>query len=297
LDYKINLKDGFPLLTTKKMPFKTILTELLWFLQGHTNVKWLIDRGCRIWDEWSSDVKWAEIKKDKGFYADMETGRSVDYLEMEDVENYLKTQGYTKVSVTKWCKGAGEVDAGYGRWWRAFPYIGEVSDPESNQIWLPCQFDQIDRVIQELKTNPMSRRMVVTAWSPYDAWNAKLPPCHDMFVVNVTPGTPHTLNFHLTQRSCDVGLGLPFNTASYAILMHILANEAGMRVGYFHHTLVDAHIYNNHIDKLKEQIKRIRNAPPTLTVNPETPWRNLDQNDFSLEGYISGSKIDLEVAV
>lgn len=269
----------FPLLTLRKLSFKNIVTELLWFISGRTDVEYLIEKGNRIWDEWSDNAAWIEIK----IYGDGQPYYKYDdgvivrgSVNLIEIENKLKERGYTQHSPLKWVKGAGNIDAGYGKWWRNFG-----------------GFDQLSRIIQELKNNPNSRRMVVSAWNPKDAWNSKLPPCHDMWILNVLD---KKLNLHLTQRSCDVGLGLPYNTASYVLLMYLLSVEGGLNVGEFSHTLVDAHIYENHKTSLKELIVRNDYDAGQIFINQKGIF-DLEYSDFSLLNYAHGPKMNFEVAV
>lgn len=230
INYKIDLAKGFPLLTTKKMSWKNIVVEMLWFLSGHKDISILQKHGCKFWDSWADD---------KGF-----------------------------------------VPSAYGNFWRSFPVHGLEEDLYNDQLaWIQTT----------LRENPMSRRMVVSAWAPGNAQTSKLPPCHCMFIFNVQVDADgeNRLCCHLTQRSCDIALGVPYNIASYALLTHLFAQFAGMKVGMFSHTLVDAHIYTsnvdgtmstrpdgteyskfaNHLPGLKEQLGRYPVAPPTLTIH------------------------------
>ena len=237
--YKVDLSKGYPLLTTKKVNFKSMLYEVLWYLSGEDHIRNLRQH-TKIW------AKWAD-------------------------EN-------------------GNVDSAYGRYWRKFP--SAQVNPATGKYEV-LEVDQIGRVIELLKTDPMSRRMVVTAWEPGNAFDSKLPPCHQTFAFNVQGSN---LNCHLMQRSGDIAIGIPFNLAAYALLTQILAEETGFQLGYFSHTIVDAHIYVNHIDGLKEQLKRTPKPLPQLEI-ARKPIDELRFEDFALIGYESYDPIKFEVAV
>lgn len=237
--YTVDLREGFPLLTTKKVNFSAMLREVLWYLSGEDHIRNLRQH-TKIWDAW----------------ADRD----------------------------------GNLDTAYGRYWRRFP----------SARWNPAtgtydveEVDQIGKVIELLKTDPHSRRMVVTAWEPGNAFGSKLPPCHYSFVFNVTEGR---LNCHLTQRSGDIAIGIPFNLAAYSLLTHVLAREAGLQPGLFSHTIVDAHIYLNHVDGLHEQLARSPRPLPTVAI-ADKPIDTLAFEDFSLVGYDPHPAIKFEVAV
>jgi thymidylate synthase len=237
--YTVDLSKGYPLLTTKKVNFKSMLHEVLWYLSGEDHIRNLRQH-TKIWDAWAD-------------------------------EN-------------------GNLETAYGRYWRRFP--SAQVNPQTGEYEV-VEVDQIGRVIEILKTDPNSRRMVVTAWEPGNALNSKLPPCHYTFAFNVQ-GTK--LNCHLTQRSGDIALGIPFNLAAYALLTQILGQECGFQVGSFSHTIVDAHIYVNHIDGLKEQLKRTPRPLPRLEIARKS-IAELQFEDFSLNGYEADEPIKFEVAV
>lgn len=249
--YKVDLSEGFPLLTTKKVHFRSVIYELLWYLRGENHIRWLRDENnVHIWDAWARE------------------------------------DGY--------------VGPIYPVMWRRFPYtdyenIGFDGDAGLIAKEHPVQkeFDQIQYVIDELKSNPTSRRIVVSAWHPGLLKQMALPPCHLMFIFNVTGDR---LNCHLTQRSGDIALGIPFNLACYATLTMMIAKEVGLKPGTFAHTIVDAHIYENHIDGLKEQLKRESLALPKLTI-ADKPFDQLSFDDFLLENYEHHPAIKFEVAV
>lgn len=230
---RFNLEEGFPLLTTKKLHLKSIIYELLWFLKGDTNVKYLQDHGVRIWNEWADD------KGDLGHI--------------------------------------------YGYQWRSWP------DYEGGSI------DQISEVIDQIKHTPDSRRMIVNAWNVGDLKNMNLPPCHMFFQFYVANGK---LSLQMYQRSADIFLGVPFNIASYALLLQMVAQVTGLQAGEFVHTLGDAHIYRNHLDQVKLQLTREPRALPRMQINPAVKTIfDFNYEDFELTGYDPHPHIKGEVAV
>jgi thymidylate synthase len=237
--YTVDIGAGFPLLTTKKVNFNSMLREVLWYLSGEDHIRNL-RRHTRIWDAWADEE--------------------------------------------------GNLDTAYGRYWRRFPSAAQNPVTGSYDV---VEIDQIGKVIELLKTDPNSRRMVVTAWEPGNAHSSKLPPCHYTFAFNVMEGR---LNCHLTQRSGDIALGIPFNLAAYSLLTRILAHEAALLPGAFSHTIVDAHIYVNHIDGLKEQLTRTPRPLPELEI-AQKPFDTLTFEDFSLREYDPHPAIKFQVAV
>jgi len=230
---RFNLADGFPLLTTKKVHLKSIIHELLWFLQGSTNIAYLKENGVRIWDEWAD-------------------------------EN-------------------GNLGPVYGYQWRNWP------KPDGSHI------DQISQVVQAIKTNPDSRRLIVSAWNVADVDQMKLPPCHAFFQFYVADGK---LSCQLYQRSADIFLGVPFNIASYALLTMMVAQVCGLKLGDFVHTLGDAHIYSNHMEQVLEQLSRELRALPTMRINPVVKdIFSFKFDDFTLENYDPHPAIKGVVAV
>ena len=230
---RCDLADGFPLLTTKKVHLKSIIYELLWFLRGDTNVRWLQEHGVRIWNEWAD-------------------------------EN-------------------GDLGPVYGSQWRAWP------DGHGGTI------DQIAQVIDQIKNTPDSRRIMVSAWNVAEVPTMKLPPCHSLFQFYVAQGK---LSLQLYQRSADLFLGVPFNIASYALLLMMVAHVTGLEVGEFVHTFGDAHIYRNHFDQIREQLSREPRQLPRMVLNPEV--KSIDDykyEDFTLEGYDPWPAIKGEVSV
>ena len=249
--YKVDLQEGFPLLTTKKVYFRSVILELLWYLRGEDHIRWLRDeQDCHIWDDWAD----------------------------ED----------------------GHVGPIYPVMWRRFPYfeqeeVGFEGDATNivKTVWVKKEFDQVQRAIDMLKNNPNSRRIVVSAWHPGLLEEMALPPCHVMYIFNVSDGK---LNCHLTQRSGDIALGIPFNLACYSALTMAIANEVGLEYGQFAHTIVDAHIYENHVDGLKEQLTREPKPLPQLHI-ADKPLDDLRFEDFTLEDYNPAPSIKFEVAV
>jgi thymidylate synthase len=249
--YRVDLSDGFPLLTTKKVFFRSVVLELLWYLRGEDHIKWLRDENnCHIWDAWADE--------------------------------------------------SGHVGPIYPVLWRKFPTLNEkevIIDGNAStitkSIWSKDTVDQIQNAIDLLKNNPNSRRIVVSAWHPGLLSKMALPPCHIMFIFNVANGR---LNCHLTQRSGDIALGIPFNLACYSALTMAVAQEVGLEPGEFAHTIVDAHIYVNHVDGLKEQLKRSPKPLPTLKISNK-PVDKLSLEDFELIGYDPDPVIKFEVAV
>lgn len=230
---RFNLEDGFPLLTTKKLHLKSIIYELLWFLKGDTNVKYLQDNGVRIWNEWA------------------DSDGSLGHI--------------------------------YGYQWRSWP------DYKGGHI------DQIKQVVEQIKNNPDSRRIIVNAWNVADIENMNLPPCHMFFQFYVANGR---LSMQMYQRSADTFLGVPFNIASYALLLQMMAQVTGLRAGDFVHTFGDAHIYKNHLEQVKLQLSRTPRPLPVMTLNPEVKSIfDFKYEDFKLEGYDPWPHIPGKVSV
>lgn len=246
--YQVDLAEGFPLLTTKKMHWPSLLRELLWYLSGENHIRNLREY-TKIWDAWAD----------------------------ED----------------------GNLDTAYGHYWRKFP----SATKDKNGEWQVREVDQIRYVIDTLKRDPASRRLVVTAWEPGNATTSKLPPCHYTYAFHASG---NRLNCHLTQRSGDIALGIPFNMAAYAALTQIIAQEVGLEVGRFAHTIVDAHIYcadpdspmaeYDHVAGLREQLTRHPMALPRLKI-ARKPIDELRFEDFELVGYECQSPIKFKVAV
>lgn len=287
---RYDLSKGFPLFTTKRVPFKLVASELLWFIKGDTNIRYLLQYGNHIWDEWAFK-KWVESDEYKG--PDMtDFGRRclVDEAFNELYQKELKDFCDRVLTDDDFAHKYGDLGNVYGKQWRRW------TDSEGNEI------DQLADVIEQIKTNPDSRRLIVNAWNPEDVINAgakgsksALPPCHVMFQFYVTNGK---LSCMLTQRSVDTLLGCPFNVASYALLTHLIAHECGLEVGEFIHSAGDAHIYSNHIEQVKEQLSREPRALPTLKINPEkTSIFEIEMEDLTIEGYNPHPAIKAPIAV
>lgn len=251
---RFDLAEGFPLLTTKKVFLKGVIHELLWFLRGDTNIKYLVDNGVHIWD---SDAF--------RYYNELCVKHGVLPV---DLDTFLAAAGIdSPIEGYKF----GDLNHVYGHQWRSWGgNNGEA-------------IDQIATVIETLKTNPTSRRMIVSAWNVADVGEMALPPCHTMFQFFVAEGK---LSCQLYQRSGDTFLGVPFNIASYALLTMMIAKECGLEPGEFIHTLGDAHLYLNHMEQAAEQLQRTPRKLPTMRLNPDVKSIfDYRYEDFTLEGY------------
>lgn len=247
---KFDLKDGFPLLTTKKVHLKSIIHELLWFINGDTNIKYLVDNGVRIWNEWPY-VNFQKTPEYKG-----ET--------LKEFVNLIKTDD-------AFAKKHGKLGPVYGKQWRHF------EGPDGLYV------DQLSELIHNIKTNPGSRRLIVSAWNPPLIPSMALPPCHMMFQFYVNDGK---LSCQLYQRSADTFLGIPFNIASYALLTMMIAKVTNLEPGTFVHTLGDAHIYNDHFKQVDLQLTRTPKPLPTMLIKRDvTNIEDFLYEDFELVGY------------
>jgi thymidylate synthase len=246
--YRVDLAEGFPLLTTKQVYWKSMLHELLWYLSGEDHIRNLRQK-TKVWDAWADEE--------------------------------------------------GNLETAYGSFWRKFPSAKRNKDG----TWTVREVDQIRYVLDKLKTEPTSRRLVVTAWEPGNAIASRLPPCHYTFAFNVQRGR---LNCHLNQRSGDVALGIPFNLAAYSTLTMMIAQEVGLEPGFFSHFIIDAHIYTagknggnaeyDHVPGLLEQLERAPRKLPKLVI-AKKPVDELKFEDFQVVGYDPHPKIDFKVAV
>ncbi len=267
---RFDLSEGFPLVTTKKLHLKSIIHELLWFLDGDTNIKYLVENGVNIWNDWP----FQKYVTDMGLEESLPKYSPEWKAEMKSFVEKVKTEpGFAE----KW----GELGPVYGRQWRDFN-----------------GFDQIKWVSEEIKRNPMSRRLIVSAWNASEIEEmakAGLPPCHTMFQFYVSNGK---LSCQLYQRSADTFLGVPFNIASYALLTMMMAQVTGLEPGEFVHTFGDVHLYSNHIDQAKEQLSRDLRSLPTLNINPSVKSIfDFTFDDFELVGYDPHPHIKAAVAV
>lgn len=260
---RFDLSQGFPLLTTKKVFLKGIIHELIWFLKGESNIKYLVDNDVRIWDGWAY----------KKYKKEMEKGAVPEKIQEEFIAK-LKKEGKKSKFVKKW----GDIGQVYGTQWRKWP----ASDGR--------KIDQLAWAIEKLKKTPERKSIVVSAWNPEFCYEMALPgksfvlaPCHMFFHLNVIGGK---LSLQLYQRSADMFLGVPFNIASYALLLLMVARASGLEPGEFVHTFGDVHIYSNHFKQVKEQIKRKPRPFPKMRLNPKI--KNIDDfrfEDFTLENY------------
>jgi thymidylate synthase len=280
---RFDLSKGFPLLTTKRVPFGLIKSELLWFLKGDTNIRYLLEHNNHIWDEWAFE---RYIKSDDYQGPDMrDFGRRVlqDEAFKQSYEVELKAFCDKILADDDFAAKYGELGNIYGAQWRHW----ETKDGRF--------IDQLKNVIDMIKTTPDSRRLIVSAWNPEDVPSMALPPCHTMFQFYVNDGK---LSCQLYQRSGDVFLGVPFNIASYALLTHLIAHETGLEVGDFVHTLGDAHLYTNHIDQMNEQLTRDIRSFPTLKLNHEKESVfDFEMEDIVIEGYDPHPAIKAPIAV
>jgi len=247
---RFDLAEGFPLLTTKKVHLKSIIHELLWFINGETNIKYLVDNNVRIWNEWP----YRNFKKTDDYNGET-LKEFVDKIKKDDA----------------FAKKHGNLGPVYGRQWRHFD--------GPNGLYV----DQLSEVIENIKNNPRSRRLIVSSWNPPLVPMMALPPCHMMFHFYVND---NKLSCQLYQRSADTFLGIPFNIASYALLTMMVAQVTDLELGEFIHTLGDAHIYNDHFDQVKLQLSRTPKKLPKMILNKEI--KNIEEfkyDDFNLTGY------------
>lgn len=267
---RFNLAEGFPLVTSKKVHLKSILHELLWFIRGDTNIRYLIENGVGIWNDWPYQNWLRETGQDKN-------------LVMYSAEWRAGMREFTQQIMAEqdFADKYGDLGPVYGKQWRNFGGI-----------------DQLAQLMSDLKSNPDSRRLIVSAWNPQDIpvmVKSGLPPCHSLFQFYVVEGR---LSCQLYQRSADVFLGVPFNIASYAALTMMIAQVAGLKLGDFVHTFGDAHLYSNHMDQVDEQLSRTVFGLPTLQINPQvTSLFDFVYEDFELQNYQSHGPISAPVAV
>ncbi|MFF2479490.1 thymidylate synthase [Paenibacillus sp. NPDC058071] len=280
---RFNLQEGFPLLTTKRIPFRLILSELLWFIKGDTNIRYLLQHNNNIWNEWAFK-RWVESDAYSGpdmtnFGLRSQTDEAFNKLYTEQMDSFKQQV----LEDEAFAREHGELGDVYGKQWRDW------------QTTRGDSIDQLKEVIQSIRKNPDSRRLIVSAWNPEDVPSMALPPCHTMFQFYVSEGK---LSCQLYQRSGDIFLGIPFNIASYALLTHLIAQECGLEVGDFVHTLGDAHIYLNHLDQIESQLEREPRSLPTLHIRKDVASIfDVDVADIAVEGYDPHPTIKAPVAV
>lgn len=279
---RFDLKEGFPLVTSKRVPFGLIKSELLWFLKGDTNIRYLLEHKNHIWDEWAfekyikSSAYTGPDMTDFGLRAPKDAAFNELYqIQMKE----FQTKVLTDADFSEEFGNLGDV---YGKQWRSW----EMRNGDT--------LDQIAQVIQQIKETPDSRRLIVSAWNPEDIPNMALPPCHTIFQFYVHD---NKLSCQLYQRSADIFLGVPFNIASYALLTHLIAREIGLEVGEFVHTLGDAHLYLNHLDAAKTLLSREPKELPQLVITGEAAIDEISSEDIRVDGYQPHPSIKAPIAV
>lgn len=279
---RFDLTDGFPLVTTKRVPFRLVVSELLWFLRGDSNIRYLLAHNNHIWDEWAFQ-RWVN--------SDEYNGPDMTNFGLKAVQDDAFNQQYQQLKA-EFCQRLldddafaetyGELGNIYGKQWRHW----KTRDGK--------EIDQVQQLIHDIRHNPDSRRLILTAWNPEDVPSMALPPCHTMSQFYVVDGK---LSCQLYQRSADVFLGVPFNIASYALLTHLIANETGLNVGDFIHTFGDAHVYQNHFEQVETQLQRTPHPLPTLKLKTKPSLYDYEVEDIQIEGYHPDSRLSAPVAV
>ncbi|UXR79224.1 MULTISPECIES: thymidylate synthase [unclassified Staphylococcus] len=279
---RFDLSKGFPLLTTKKVSFKLIATELIWFIRGDTNLRYLLQYNNNIWNEWpfekyiqSPDYTGPDMT-DFGHRSLVDPDFKVQYdEEMKKFKNAILTDDV-------FMQKHGDLGNVYGKQWR--DWVGADGQ----------HIDQLKTVIEQIKQSPNSRRHIISAWNPAEIESMALPPCHTLFQFYVED---NKLSCQLYQRSADIFLGVPFNIASYSLLTHLIARECGLEVGEFVHTFGDAHIYSNHIDAVNTQLERTSFAPPELIIHTDKSIFDIEYEDLEVVNYSSHPPIKAPIAV
>ena len=279
---RFDLSKGFPLLTTKKVSFKLVATELLWFIKGDTNIRYLLQYNNNRWNEWAFENY---VQSSDYHGPDMTNFGHRAQQDAEFKAEYQKQMKQFKERILEddaFAERYGNLGNVYGKQWR------DWVDQHGNH------YDQLKQVIEQIKAHPESRRHIVSAWNPAEIDTMALPPCHTMFQFYVHDGK---LSCQLYQRSADVFLGVPFNIASYSLLTHLIAKECGLEVGEFIHTFGDAHIYSNHFDAVNTQLSRDGYEPPQLRINSDASIFDIDYEDLEIVDYQSHPAIKAPIAV
>ncbi|BAC13696.1 thymidylate synthase [Oceanobacillus iheyensis HTE831] len=280
---RFDLNKGFPLLTTKRVPFRLVASELLWFIKGDTNIRYLLKHNNNIWNEWAFE-KWVNSADYQG--PDMANFGLRSQKDENFNKQYQEQMELFKTRILEddsFADKYGDLGSVYGKQWRNW----KTTQNET--------IDQLKDVIHSIKTNPNSRRHIVSAWNPEDIPTMALPPCHTLFQFYVSNGK---LSCQLYQRSADVFLGVPFNIASYALLTHLIAHECGLEVGDFVHTFGDAHIYSNHVEQVETQLEReIRDFPQLIINKDKNSIFEMDLDDLVIENYNPHPSIKAPIAV